>query len=452
MVVCPERTRVARACPWAPGRIVQLADACFHGRSVAAGNRAAIRDRAALQCGELPRVVQSSDASAARPRELDVDSRAPGSSTRPDGGSDDNPRCSARNGARYRPAIFPGGHHRGSMSTSDEPARGSDRRNRGRRPVRRRPRSTGRNGRGSISAPASAAIHSAAASACCAAIPPCLIGNAVMSPTAKTSSRPSTRPCSSTGTNPRPSCRIPGSDALRAPGWRQPAVSGSPDRARRQVHRRETRPASSACGPRSCSRPAPPPPSRKRPRQNGERTGLGRHEPHMNLRGTPILEHRLRHQGELVERKRPRRLAGQRKGDRGEPTGRHGIDDLSELLALLWSPEGEPSGHALARSSANGEDEHLPGDFPAVGGMDSPAREIDARKRTLGGAGAGQLDEPPDGERADFALAERLRNGERLVDEVGFGSEHLDVDALFGDCLQASAASRAATPAPAIST
>lgn len=73
MVVCPERTRVARACPWAPGRIVQLADACFHGRSVAAGNRAAIRDRAALQCGELPRVVQSSDASAARPRELDVD-------------------------------------------------------------------------------------------------------------------------------------------------------------------------------------------------------------------------------------------------------------------------------------------------------------------------------------------------------------------------------------------
>jgi hypothetical protein len=46
------------------------------------------------------------------------------------------------------------------------------------------PRSTGSNGRGVMSAPASEASISATASACSVAMPPCFTGNAVMSPAA----------------------------------------------------------------------------------------------------------------------------------------------------------------------------------------------------------------------------------------------------------------------------
>jgi len=55
---------------------------------------------------------------------------------------------------------------------------------RGSEPVNKSPWRTGLNGRGSISAPAFAAIISAAAFACCVARPPCLIGKLVMSPAA----------------------------------------------------------------------------------------------------------------------------------------------------------------------------------------------------------------------------------------------------------------------------
>ena len=64
------------------------------------------------------------------------------------------------------------------------------RRNCGATPVRRSPRRTGRNGAGWSRKPASAAIDSAAASACCVAIPPCLTGKIVMSPAAYTSGIP----------------------------------------------------------------------------------------------------------------------------------------------------------------------------------------------------------------------------------------------------------------------
>src|SRR5262249_11929465 len=73
-----------------------------------------------------------------------------------------SPRCFARNGARWRPTILAGGHQSGSVSTSDAGVPGSERRKRGTIPVSRSPRRTGRNGCGSIEAPARAAIDSAA--------------------------------------------------------------------------------------------------------------------------------------------------------------------------------------------------------------------------------------------------------------------------------------------------
>ena len=98
------------------------------------------------------------------------------------------PAC-ARNGARYLPTIFAGGHQSGSVLTVPAPPPSSPWRYCGPSPVRSRPRSTGRNGRGSIAMPAAAAIDSAAASACWAAMPPCLTVNVVMSPAAYTSER-----------------------------------------------------------------------------------------------------------------------------------------------------------------------------------------------------------------------------------------------------------------------
>ena len=78
----------------------------------------------------------------------------------------------------------------------------SRRRYSGASPVKTTPRSTRRQARGVRWAPASAAIVSAAASACWVARPPCLIAPAVASPAAKTSHVPVTRPCSSTPMKP----------------------------------------------------------------------------------------------------------------------------------------------------------------------------------------------------------------------------------------------------------
>ena len=74
---------------------------------------------------------------------------------------------------------------RAARDLPDVPRRPSSvSRKRGSDPVSSSPRSTGRNGRGTSPAPVTAAIDSAAASACWAAMPPCFTENAVMSPAA----------------------------------------------------------------------------------------------------------------------------------------------------------------------------------------------------------------------------------------------------------------------------
>src|SRR5664280_2055456 len=69
-------------------------------------------------------------------------------------------------------------------------------------PVNSIPRSVGVQGAGVTGAPNCAAMSSAAASACWAAMPPCLTEKLVPSPAAYTPSRPSTRLCRSTEMNP----------------------------------------------------------------------------------------------------------------------------------------------------------------------------------------------------------------------------------------------------------
>ena len=87
------------------------------------------------------------------------------------------PASAARNGASRRPTSFAGGHQSGSVVAASTPRR---RRRRGEGSAACRS-GAGREGpagtaTGSTRAPASAAIASAAASACCVAIPPCLTG------------------------------------------------------------------------------------------------------------------------------------------------------------------------------------------------------------------------------------------------------------------------------------
>ena len=124
-------------------------------------------------------------------------------------------------------------------------------------PVNSMPRRTGRNGDGATWAPMRAAICSATASACCAASPPCLIGKFVASPAQYTSSRPSTRPCSSTGIKPEsgsagtPSSRVRARAA--APRRARPVAAGPSDpggflarRPRRGLRRQNSTPATAS--------------------------------------------------------------------------------------------------------------------------------------------------------------------------------------------------------------
>src|SRR5439155_17901460 len=93
----------------------------------------------------------------------------------PAGGARTTSPRSARYGARWRPTIFPGGHAIGSpcaIGLGRGPRERSVRRYAGSPPVSSNPRRMGWKDCGVTGAPASAAITSATARACCAARPP----------------------------------------------------------------------------------------------------------------------------------------------------------------------------------------------------------------------------------------------------------------------------------------
>ena len=69
LAVLPERARLTRAELGAPSRVVELAEAWFHGSRIACGRSAAIRVGAAWAYGLLP----SRNPVALQPLELDVD-------------------------------------------------------------------------------------------------------------------------------------------------------------------------------------------------------------------------------------------------------------------------------------------------------------------------------------------------------------------------------------------
>ena len=119
-------------------------------------------------------------------------------------------------------------------------------------PVSSIPRSTGRNGAGSIGAPCRAATCCATASACWSAMPPCLTGKSVASPAAYTPSGPRTPPCSIdrdevVGRRPRHARRAPGRARAAAPrsGRREArgrcGAARPRPRGRRRRSRRRTR-------------------------------------------------------------------------------------------------------------------------------------------------------------------------------------------------------------------
>ena len=81
-----------------------------------------------------------------------------------------------------------------------------------------------RYGRGISNAPASAAIVSAAASACWAASPPCLIGSVVASPAANTWGTPTTRALALISMKPS---HRPGSPSMNGPRKRGSEITAS---------------------------------------------------------------------------------------------------------------------------------------------------------------------------------------------------------------------------------
>ena len=85
---------------------------------------------------------------------------------------------------------------------------------------------TGRNGAGSTATPSSAAIVSAAASACCVARPPCLSGNVVASPAAKTSGTSGDAAVRVHGDEPVGAVRQAGNRRTDQPWQRDHAVRG----------------------------------------------------------------------------------------------------------------------------------------------------------------------------------------------------------------------------------
>ena len=157
-------------------------------------------------------------------------------------------------------------------------------------------------------APACAAIDSATASACWAAIPPCLSGNVVMSPAAYTLISPSTRPYWSVWTKPLPVAGIPGmrraaaigTDTTRSVRIARPGTTTSAPfrKTTGVVFVRSAMPRSSN---RFSSDEAILGPKMR----SGRR--LRCDEGRLDLHRARIFQRRLREQRQLVERERPRR-------------------------------------------------------------------------------------------------------------------------------------------------
>ena len=344
----------------------------------------------------------------------------------------------SRYGARWRPATLCEGHQVKPSAALEVGARrvleverlAAGEQHALERAARRAPAST--------SAPARPAMSAAATSACCAASPPCLSGRVVMSPTAQTSSAPRTRPKPSTGTKP---CSSHG-----RPGMRGPLKRGSAT----------TRSAST--GPSSSSQTAPSPTSvanaavRTRTPAAASRAATSRlaaapktPSGHVLARDDLHVERaplRLRpaggHQGELVQRQRPRD-PGRRDEDDPPPgsAARERAQGVADRRDVARAREGERAGERRRRAGAERQQEHV------VGHSGPPSRVSTSCSPGRTAVSSSGIQRTPRSAaiashswRTRRLGAERLGDRERAVGQEAPGGEHGDLDPVAREVLE----------------
>ena len=167
-----------------------------------------------------------------------------------------------------------------------------------------------------------------------------------------------------------------------------------------------------------------------------ERRVLGRGDDDVGLGDAAVAQRGGAQQRQLVEREQPARA---RRGDEGEPQPRvreHARDRLLDEAGAHRAAERGGAGHHLARARAGGDHEDLVGNRVAVAREHAVALGLDRRQAVAMQAHAEPLGQVVERDARRRPAAERRRNRRRAVDELGRGSEQLEVRARARDGAQ----------------
>ena len=233
-------------------------------------------------------------------------------------------------------------------------------------PVSSIPRSVGRSGLGSTASPSCAAIASTAASACCAAMPPCLIGNVVASPAAYTSFSPVTRPCSSMGMKPCSSQGRPGTSWPSSLGQRdhlldlQRVARVEAQLAAVDPLRLHTGPERDAAVREQVAEHA----AGRRPEQR-ERIRLGARHGQLDADHAGVGQMRSGQQRELVQGQRPVQAGGVDEGQTLNRAGHQPLEHGSKRVHVSRSAEVQRSLQPLAPAGAERDQQRVVGEASA---------------------------------------------------------------------------------------
>ena len=140
-----------------------------------------------------------------------------------------------------------------------------------------------------------------------------------------------------------------------------------------------------------------------------------------------------REEGELVQGHRPRELSRQGEHEPPNPAGASLLQDSLELGLVLGAPERERSFDRFQRPCSEREEERVVRQLLIVVDGHELARRIDSSNGSLGQGRSRGFHEPLEGKPPRLADAEGGSDGERPVDELFFGREELDGQAVAGE-------------------
>ena len=161
--------------------------------------------------------------------------------------------------------------------------------------------------------------------------------------------------------------------------------------------------------------------------ENGERTGLRRHEHQLEVPAVHALRALRGHQRELVQRQRPHRA---NRLDECEAPGVALLDILHDALEGRVGVRVPKRGDVFIGLNLPGADRHEQGvvlNPPSVARVDDLSIGIDPRKHVLRPVGARVTRDAPQRIVARRPRRERLAHGHGAVDELLVGGDQLDV-------------------------